>query len=119
VLPEARPEGHPLHATFDWDDATAAESWREKQAHDLIVSVRIVFREATEHEPARDVRAFHALRREGGYVYEPADMVASDPFMRELLLRDMEREWRALHRRYETFAEFAEMVQGDLGQKAA
>lgn len=119
VLDEARDPAHPLHHRFTWDDDAAAESWRKHQAQELIRSVRIVYREATDTEPARSVRAFHAIRRENGHVYEPAEKVAEDPFAKKLLLADMEREWRALHRRYSDFAEFAEMVKRDIEEKAA
>jgi hypothetical protein len=119
VLETARDPAHPLHSRFTWDDNAAAESWRKHQAQELIRSVRIVYREATETEPARSVRAFHAVRRENGHVYEPAEKVAEDPFTKKLLLADMEREWKQLHRRYQEFAEFAEMVKRDIEEKAA
>lgn len=119
VIEEARDETHPLHSRFEWDDSVAGEAWRRSQAHELIRSVRLVYREATEKESARSVRAFHAVRREDGHTYEPAEEVVEDPFTRRLVLADMEREWKALRRRYEAFAEFAEMVRKDIGEAAA
>lgn len=114
VIEEARDEAHPLHSRFEWDDSVAGEAWRRSQAHDLIRSVRLVYREATEQEAARSVRAFHAVRREDGHAYEPAEEVIEDPFTRRLVLADMEREWKALRRRYDAFAEFADMVRRDI-----
>jgi len=119
VVTEARDEGHPLHARFEWDDGVAAEKYRQVQAQELIRSVKVVYREATEKEAARTVRGFHAVRRETGHVYEPVEKVAEDQFTRSLVLRDMEREWRALHRRYAHFKEFVDMVRSDLGEQAA
>jgi hypothetical protein len=118
VLAEASDPAHPLHNRFQWDDSAAAESWRKHQAQELIRSVRVRYVEATENEAARSVRAFHAVRREDGHVYEPAEKVVEDPFTRRLVLADMEREWKALRRRYEQFAEFAGMVRRDLEEAA-
>ncbi len=118
VLDEARDEAHPLHSRFEWDDSTAAEQWRRSQAQELIRSVKVVYREATDKDPARSVRAFHAVRREDGHVYEPVSKVVEDPFTKRLLMADMEREWKALKRRYEQFAEFADMVRQDLEEAA-
>lgn len=118
VVEEARAEDHPLHGRFEWNDAAAGEQWREHQAAELIRSVKVVYREATENEEARTVRAFHAVRGPSGHAYQPAEKVAEDPFTRQLVLNDMEREWKALMRRYERFAEFAEMVRADLKDAA-
>lgn len=118
VVDEARDPASPLHSRFEWDDSIAGEQWRKSQAQELIRSVRVVYREATEHDPAKSVRAFHAVRRPNGHVYEPAEKVAEDPFTRQLVLNDMEREWMALKRRYEQFAEFAAMVRRDLEEAA-
>jgi hypothetical protein len=119
VVDEARDEQHPLHDRFEWNDAVAGEAWRREQAHQLIRSVRIVYREADEKNPEQSVRAFHAVRSEKGHVYEPVDKVTTDPFTAQLLLKDMEREWKALRRRYEQFSEFYAMVRRDVGEDAA
>lgn len=119
VVTEARAEDHPLHDRFEWDDAVAGEHWRREQAHELIRSVRVVYREATETDEARTVRAFHAVRGPSGHVYEPVEKVREDPLISAMVLRDMEREWRQLQRRYGHFAEFLELVRADLDQKAA
>lgn len=119
VVDEARPKDHPLHERFEWDNKVAGEAWRRQQAHELIRSVRVVYREATETDPAEDVRAWHAVRSEDGHVYKPAAEIAQDDMLTAILLKDMEREWKALHRRYGQFAEFVELVRGSLGEEAA
>lgn len=119
VVDVARDPGHPLHNRFEWEDSVAAESWRRAQAHELIRLAKVVYREATETERARHVRAFHAVRTEQGHVYEPAEKVAGDPFQSRLLMADMEREWKALRRRYEEFEEFWKLVRGDTGEAKA
>lgn len=122
VLDEASSPEHPLHPRFEWDDAVAGEKYRLRQAHELIVSVKVRYAPATETKPEQRGRAFHAVRDAEGpepYRYEPAEDVAGDPLMAKLVLQDMEREWRALYYRYKHFEEFAEMVRGDLGQAAS
>jgi hypothetical protein len=119
VLDEARDESHPLHNRFEWDDAIAGEAHRRTQAHELIRSVRVVYREADDKEGPRSVRVFHAVRSENGHVYEPLDKITGDELLSKVLLRDMEREWKQLMRRYGEFSEFLEMVRGDVSQEAA
>jgi hypothetical protein len=116
VVDTARPKKHPLHARFEWDDKIAGEAHRRQQAHDLITSVKVVF---ACGEKAEKVRAFHAVRgTEEEYVYMPAEKIAADPMLREVLLRDMEREWKQMHSRYGHFQEFVELVTADLGKTA-
>lgn len=117
VVDEAREPSHPLHSRFEWDDSVAAEKWRHEQAHELITSVRVSYKDAGGKP--REIRQFHAIRREQGHVYEPVENVLRDEVMTRILLADMEREWRALRKRYDQFSEFRSMVLGDLSEKAA
>jgi hypothetical protein len=118
VVDAARPADHPLHGRFEWDDTIAGEAWRRYQAHELIQSVRIVVRKATEQEAALTVRGFHAIRGDDGYVYEPNDRIIENAFLTELLLRDMEREWRQLQERWRNYQEFVDMVRRDVNKAA-
>jgi hypothetical protein len=118
VVEAARPKTSPLHSRFTWDNREAAEQWRQAQAAELIRSVRVIYRQATETEEARSVREYHAVRGPAGYAYQPADKVAADPFLKQLVLNDMQREWLALRRRYEHFSEFVQMVRADVEEAA-
>lgn len=112
IVDEARNPEHPLHSrVFDCPTEEAAERYYLDNAHRLIQRVKVV---KAEGDNAPGVRAFQAVRTEHGYVYEPTEKVAEDPFMRRLVLADMEREWRTLRARYEQFAEFTEMVKRDI-----
>jgi hypothetical protein len=113
-----RPKTTPIHSRLTWDNREAAEQWRQAQAAELIRSVRVIYRQATETEEARSVRKYHAVRGPSGYAYQPADQVAADPFLHRLVLSDMQREWMALRRRYEHFSEFVQMVRDDLEEAA-
>lgn len=119
IVDEARDPAHPLHTRFEWDDAAAGEAWRRTQAQELIRSVKVVYREATEKETARRVRAYHAVRTETEHVYEPVEKVAEDPLLRQMVLRDMEREWKQLKQRYGHFREFVDMVRSATEGEAA
>lgn len=119
VVEEVRHKSHPLHGwVFDRPAKDAAEAWYRERAHELIRTARITYQATPESEP-RKVRAFHCVRQEQGHLYEPAEKVASDPFLRTIVLRDMEREWRQLQKRYGEFEEFVDMVARDLGVLAA
>lgn len=114
VVDAARPESHPLHNRFEWDNAVAGEGYRRMQAQQLIRSVKVVYSAGTETDSAKSVRSFIAVPGPDGSSYQPVEDVALDEFTRELVLREMERDWKALHRRYATFAEFAELVRASL-----
>lgn len=107
----ARDKRHPLHDRFEWDDRIAGEAHRRDQAHKLITSLRITYR--PDDRPQETVRAFHAVRGEGGIVYHPAEKVAQDPFLARLVMADMEREWHQLKSRYDQFTEFWQMINRD------
>lgn len=113
VVEAARDEEHPLHPiVFDCDEHEASERYYRERAHDLIRTVKVVYRDPETDEEKR-VRAFHAVPATTGtelFVYEPAAKVRQDPLLRELVLRAMEREWKALRERYEHFEEFVSLV---------
>lgn len=114
VVLAATPKDHPLHTrVFDRPSKEAASAWYLHQARELIQSVKVVYREADEEGPAREVRAFHAIARR----YEPVEKIAQDPVAREILLAQMEREWEQFQGRYEHFREFAEMIAASLAAK--
>jgi hypothetical protein len=114
VVDEARDPSHPLHSRFEWDDTIAGRQYRLQQARELIRSVRIVYKEADETGPEQSVRAYVSLADESDRSYEPVDAVAQNPVQRQMALNAMQREWKALYRRYQEFEEFAAMVRQDL-----
>jgi hypothetical protein len=119
VVNEARPADSPLHNRFEWDDSIAAEAHRRAQAQELIRSVKVVYRPADEKESSKKIREWQAVRTERGSEYKPVEEVAMDPMLRKIVLADMEREWKALHRRYSQFSEFIAMVTADMNSNAA
>lgn len=108
VVDAARDPEHALHSRFDWDDTVAAEKWRREQAGHLIRAVRI------QVDPTRptDLRGYVAVKGEESHQseYVPTERALADPFTRELLLRQMKRDWQNFKRRWEHMAEFAALI---------
>ena len=99
---------HPLHSYFEWDDTAAAHRWRIEQAGMLL---RVTYR--PDPEKPTELRAFMAVRGEDAprSQYVPTSEALADPFTRELILRQMKREWIGFKRRYEDMAEFAALIR--------
>ena len=120
VVEAARPDDHPLHGfVFDRDPDSAAEAWYRHRAHELIQRVKITYGQ-TGTEP-KEIRAFHAVRStadQGGFVYEPIEHIAATPLLRQMVLRDAEREWKSLKAKYGHLREFLDMVANDLPEAA-
>jgi hypothetical protein len=117
VVDVARDPAHPLHARFEWDDSIAGEKWRLEQAGQLL---RVVKLPDDPHRP-HDLRAFVAVKgtesRTSEYV--PTEQAMGDEFTRRIVLASMEREWKALKRRYQHMSEFASLVLNDVQEGAA
>lgn len=115
VVDEARDPESPLHGYFEWDDGRGGEAYRTIQARHLIQSVTIVYREESARSGERRVRAFHAVTdpATGASRFEPAEKVAEDPLLRQMVLTNMEREWRAFKSRYGHMAEFVALVAAE------
>lgn len=110
VVQDARDEASPLHdLVFDRPVEEAAERYYLNRARELIRSVRVQY-ERRDGTPTQ-LREYVSVHRETGYVYEPIEEVRQDPIAREIVLRAMHREWLALKRQYETYAEFWDLVQ--------
>lgn len=108
IVDDARAADSPLHNLFEWDDTEAATKYRERQARDLLVSVRILIEEEDgEEEP---YRAFvNIIDEEAGSVYVDAiTAVCVDEYREQLLARAV-REIHAWLNRYHELQELAEL----------
>lgn len=116
VLDEARDPSHPLHDRFVWDDGAAAERYRVGQARNLIRSVKIAFQRPNGEKAS--VRQFVSLDRSDAGVpsgYEPTEEIVADPLRAKILLRQMEREVKAMQTRWSHMQEFKAVVVRALG----
>lgn len=107
VLDAARRKRSPLHGAFEWDDGTAAESWRMWQARHLVTSVII---ERVGKKEAPPVRAFVSVATGSGRQYVPTVDARNDPFLRKQILDRALSEALAWRQRYQDLAEFSGVV---------
>lgn len=98
VVDAARDERSPIHDHFEWDDAVAAEAFRQDQARDLVRSLTIdVSRSNVE---AKAVRAFVNvdIGDQRGYVSTVTAMSSAELRLQVLARAFAELEaWRARH----------------------
>lgn len=120
VVDEARPENHPLHDRFEWNDTIAGEKYRLVQAQQMIRSVKVIRED--DHGNRQSVRRFVNVSRStvdneddttGTYI--PIEVALTNPATRDALLEDFKRDWKLFRERYEHLAEFAEIIASDLG----
>lgn len=114
VVAEARNPDHPLHDRFEWNDKIAGEKYRLAQARKLIRTVKLTIHEGDENSPPQRLRAFFSVPGpQGRPVYDPTEEVVRNPVLREVVKRQMIREWQSMKRRYLQFSGFVEMVRDD------
>lgn len=111
VVAVATPAGHPLHQRFEWNNKVAGHKYRLVQAQELIRSAVI---EVVIDEKFEKVRAFVSVPRPKGRSYEPTEEVADDPMTAQIVLREAEREWRVMRKRYGHLVAFMDMVRRDV-----
>ena len=110
----SRPEDAPMHKAFEWNDAVAAERYREMQASYIIRS--IVVKPETTTEP---VRGFVSIAKpladedevpvKPKHEYRAINNVLSDESMRSQMLANALAELAAFRRKYVTLTELAEV----------
>lgn len=98
IVDAARDEASPMHPHFQWDDAAAAELYREDQARELVRSLTVdISRSNLESRP---IRAFVNVETGGerGYV-STATAMSSEDLRRQVLQRAFAEleAWRARH----------------------
>lgn len=102
VVDEARPQESPLHPEFEWNDAVAAEKWREKQAQ-LLIAHTICIQDDNPSVPP--TRAFYVTVEKSHY--EPISVILKDESKREVLLENAKRELISLKKKYSTLQELS------------
>lgn len=107
LVEASRPEDAPLHKAFEWDDAKAADAYRETQASYLIRHIEV--RHEGMPEPVRAF--FTAPTTEGiSYQYHSVETILRSAESRESLLEAAKRELEAFTRKYKQLAELAEII---------
>ena len=104
IVDESRDSKAPLHPCFEWDDATAAEKYRQSQAALIVRSIVTV--EESANGP-QEVRAFvHAQEN-----YHPISVVVNSEEQMEELLRTALDELKAFRRKYSALSQLAAVME--------
>ena len=103
IVDESRPDYAPLHPCFEWDDAKAAEKYREHQAGNIVRNITVVC--DTQEEP-KNVRAFVRVQS----TYQPINIVLEDVDKTNELLQSALRELKAFRDKYKTLAALAPVL---------
>lgn len=111
LVDASRPEDAPLHPAFEWNDAVAAERYRETQAQYIIRHIEVV-PEVTQ----TPTRAFVSITREPKgekrkpeYFYHTISEVMNDENMKQQLLAQAFSDLAAFKRKYITLSELADV----------
>ena len=91
VVDESTPEDAVLHPCFTWDDQIAANEHRKHQARSIVRSVRVVYPDKEESEPAF-VHVRHESEEDAVGSYQRSRVVASNFSL-------YENAWRAARER--------------------
>jgi hypothetical protein len=104
VVDAARPDTHPLHRHFEWDNAAAAERYREGQARKLIQCITI---ERDEEPPAP---AFVSIA-DRGRSYRPIDVVLKSVDLRKRVLAQAKRDLESFRARYRDLTDVCGLIE--------
>jgi hypothetical protein len=102
VLDSARDENSLLHPCFEWDDAIAAEKYREDQAGRILRN--LVVKIESNVQPAT-VRAFVNIKTQSTSAFLSIAKVLQDDALRDQMLEDALRDLKAFRDKYATLSE--------------
>lgn len=106
-LLEANRDGSaPLHNEFEWNDAIAAESYREQQASYIIRQLVV----KTDDAAGQPVRAFVSITSEERS-YQSLELVLKTPSLREQMLKNAKSEMLAFIAKYNTLEELSNVFK--------
>lgn len=129
VVGAAKADDNPLHPLFDWNDQTAAESYRHQQAAFILRNLRINYIRKDSETDEPEMRQMRALvnveqtpsdedEEEGdGKPVEPQRVYLSsvvafqNPQYRDYTLKQAKRELETWRNRYAAFKEFDSVIR--------
>jgi hypothetical protein len=107
VVSASRAPAAPLHSAFEWNDAVAAEAWREDQASGMIRHITVDM-----EKPSGDtapIRAFVSVKRDEDRSYTSVQHALSDGDLRKQVVAAAFSELVAWYKRHAELVEFAEI----------
>jgi len=99
LLEVSRPVSAPLHREFEWDDAVAAEQFRESQARHIINCLIVEAPEDTT-----PTRAFFQIEPSGN-TYTSLTAIIRSPDKYQLMLAQAKSELQAFAKKYDSLKE--------------
>jgi hypothetical protein len=112
VLHAAKDPTHVLHRHFEWDDAAAAEHYRQGQARALIRCVQIV------NDDEKQTPAFLSITDKAGVSYRPLQVIMASAELQLAVLQRAERDLEGFERRYRDLGDICDLVR-EAREKAA
>jgi hypothetical protein len=110
IVDDARPKKSPLHDAFEWNDAAAAEKYREQQAAYLLRSI-VVIVERPDDGKDMPVRAFVNVQQpDEERAFLPIKKVMEDPTLRQQLVARALQELGQWQDRYRQYRELADLM---------
>lgn len=106
LVDAARPDDHPLHRHFEWDDSAAADAYRLSQARAIIRCVSV---ERADDE-AGHVQAFVSVSGDLQRSYRPMEAVLLSKDLRSRVLESAQRDLDAFKKRYRELTDVVEVV---------
>ena len=107
VVEEARPVSSPIHNDFEWNDALAAEQYRQVQARTLIRNITVIAEENDE-----PTKAFVSINtREESREYLPIKTVLADDDYTEQMMKNAEIEWSHFRQKYSSVKKLRTRVE--------
>lgn len=107
LVDESRPAKAALHKEFEWNDAIAAERWREEEAGNIIRVIHVEY----ESGPEESQRAYVIERREEQeQSYEPVHEVLQRQSGRDKLILDLLRDLQSFRRRFTLVSDLSHAV---------
>lgn len=99
VVDEARPENHPIHPCFEWDDWEAAEAYRRDQARSLIRCIEVQYPDTEQTEPAFvHVKVLSPDGKQNQVGYAPVRLAVERPDMLASALAELRNNIAGLAR---------------------
>ena len=106
VWKESEPVDAPLHRCFEWDDEKAAITHRDRQARNLIGSLRIVYADDPKQE--EKIEFFHVNHEKHGSTYIPSRRLGQADYAQQVT-RDALRLMLGVRTRYQQVQELTSL----------
>jgi len=113
VVDESRTEDAILHECFDWNDATAAEAYREVQAREIVRCIVITKTTDEKQQEEITVRAFVPVYMDDNKSkkYISIEDALSDSNYEKQIIEQAKNEMIALKSKFGKLMQFAELVK--------